>query len=407
MTTSQDERPTSRRARRESERGFAESGPSTPVPQSQSSYSPDQVFPGFASHSEQPAAAHESRHGAVPAEQPLRRPRASGNPRDDDNPPQFRARDFSPEGRGTSFTATPQVPYTPPSVGSESLTYQTLLGGAQASSAPQFAATPDTPKVVTESPSPLGFDPGPVEQTLSRRELRALRDAALAQEPGAASDGLTTQLPPLVEPNGQSTPSATQTFFATPTQEPAFNFAPIPPQPQPVVQEAPIREVITAPEVYSTGTAPSATDDDAFSALIGHHRRDVAASDSITTSALIMPAFPQTGQITSPLSGTGEILLTGSVNLPHSLATTGLNPARFDSPDIDKFFETSDREMISPDAAPVSASSAVSSHTSTQSVLISKPPRGGKMVMVLGVTGAALAVGVVLLFAAGMIFKIF
>ncbi|MCC7128285.1 MAG: hypothetical protein IT192_05680, partial [Microbacteriaceae bacterium] len=90
-----------------------------------------------------------------------------------------------------------------------------------------------------------------------------------------------------------------------------------------------------------------------------------------------------------------------------SLATSGYNRSRFDSSDLDNAADPRDREIASMDSAPVRASDAVSTHTSTQSVLIARRPKGSKLIMGLSITGAAMGIGVILLFAAGMIFKIF
>ncbi len=121
----------------------------------------------------------------------------------------------------------------------------------------------------------------------------------------------------------------------------------------------------------------------------------------------MLPSLPRTGSLTAPLSSTGEILLTGSIELPRSLGVDGLNPARYDRPDIDAIIDAGDREDAAPDSAPVRAIRAVSTHTSSQGLINIKRPKGNSLPMVLSITAGIMAVGVIVLFVAGMIFKIF
>jgi hypothetical protein len=117
--------------------------------------------------------------------------------------------------------------------------------------------------------------------------------------------------------------------------------------------------------------------------------------------------FPTTGPITGPVNGTGEVLLTGSIDLPRSLGINGLHPSRYDRADIDAIIDAGDREDSAPDSAPVRAVRAVSTYTSSQGIIATKRPRGNNLPMVLSITAGVMMVGVVVLIVAGMIFKIF
>ena len=137
--------------------------------------------------------------------------------------------------------------------------------------------------------------------------------------------------------------------------------------------------------------------------------RDVGAtSGAITTSALVLPSMPTAEDIMGPLSGTGEILITGSINLPSSMGSTGVHPARYDHSDVDALLEADDREDSDPESAPVRAIRAVSTNTASGDVINSmKPRKASRLPLILIVSAAVMAVGVVVLLVAGLIFKIF
>jgi len=137
--------------------------------------------------------------------------------------------------------------------------------------------------------------------------------------------------------------------------------------------------------------------------------RDVGAtSGAITTSALVLPSMPTGESIMGPLSGTGEILITGSINLPSSMGSTGVHPARYDHSDVDALLEADDREDSEPESAPVRAIRAVSTNTASGDVINSMRPRkASRLPLILIVSAAVMAIGVVVLLVAGLIFKIF
>jgi hypothetical protein len=138
--------------------------------------------------------------------------------------------------------------------------------------------------------------------------------------------------------------------------------------------------------------------------------RDVGAtSGAITTSALVLPSMPTGEDIMGPLSGTGEILITGSINLPSSIGSTGVHPARYDHSDVDALLEADDREDSSdPDSAPVRAIRAISTNTASGDVINSmRPQKASRLPLILIVSAAVMAVGVVVLLVAGFIFKVF
>lgn len=122
-------------------------------------------------------------------------------------------------------------------------------------------------------------------------------------------------------------------------------------------------------------------------------------SGAIASNALVLPSIPS-ADVTAPVAATGEILITGSFDLPPGLATTGSIPERLDS-EIDHIVDPGDREQAVTDAAPVRAVRAISSNTSTRGVISAKRPKGSRLPLVLAGSAAVMAASVVGLFIAG------
>jgi hypothetical protein len=116
-----------------------------------------------------------------------------------------------------------------------------------------------------------------------------------------------------------------------------------------------------------------------------------------TTNALILPAIPHQGGSVSPISNTGEIMITGSFDLPRSLGSTGASPSAFDPSEMDHIVDQLDVDQLVGDSAPVSASRAVSTHASTRGMLTPPKKQRASLPMVLVITTAALAVSVLAL----------
>lgn len=131
-------------------------------------------------------------------------------------------------------------------------------------------------------------------------------------------------------------------------------------------------------------------------------------SGPITTSALVIPTVPQASNIIAPFGSTGEVLITGTINLPPSMGTTGAHPARYDHSDIDAMIDAADRDLVEGDSAPVRAIRAVSTHTSPRDVIMAKRPSdGNRLPMALAITAGAMMVSVAVLAVVGLVFNIF
>jgi hypothetical protein len=116
-------------------------------------------------------------------------------------------------------------------------------------------------------------------------------------------------------------------------------------------------------------------------------------TSAITTSALVLPSVPQPDSMLASLNATGEILVTGSINLPRSLGATGAHPDRVDHADDED--DPFDSQVVAPDSAPVRAIRAISSNTSTRAVIETKRPQGNRMLTGVIIAASVLCVGLV------------
>ena len=116
------------------------------------------------------------------------------------------------------------------------------------------------------------------------------------------------------------------------------------------------------------------------------------AEQSPTTSSTLIVGSPM-NTFTGPIGGTGEIMVTGSIDLPRTLSGTA-DPGTGDRADYDRSL---DHEPPAPPTAgtPVSASRAVSTHTSARDIIA--PPARSKrpsIVPVLAIIAGVLMVAV-------------
>lgn len=143
-------------------------------------------------------------------------------------------------------------------------------------------------------------------------------------------------------------------------------------------------------------------DDDAGDGTVSR----TIGSGIATTNALVLPSIPEGADIRGPLTGTGEIRLTGSIDLPLSLSSTGQSD-RFDGDKMDALFDLSDAEVISTDSSPVRAIRAVSTHNSGHGVTHTQKPKGNGALTGLVIAASSLAVVVTGLLVAAFAFNVF
>lgn len=363
--------------------------------------------------------------------------------------PAFRPRDFSPEGRrstGGGAARSWTEPIDPAPNGASDLDYHTEARETPAPAAapvsflpPAVAPAPQAAPEPTEPPvSEIPADVAP-ERTLTRRELRAMQQAETAvpelQEPPVApapTAGPSTIAPIPTEPDAeQSWPFAGMAGSSSVSEEtvPFSSLPEVAPEPAPTTgltnamnefdslaarrsasHDAPpvVDETPSWHEAAETAEDAERPEPAPWTPPRGHWSTQLEQDDpsqphettinrtvggaSLTTSALVLPAVP-VGDISGPLSGTGEVMLTGSIDLPQSLAATGVS-GRLEHEGIDRLFESHDAELVSTDSVPVSAIKAVSTQSGSNLAHAPKP-KGTRALTALVISAASMGVVVV------------
>lgn len=114
-----------------------------------------------------------------------------------------------------------------------------------------------------------------------------------------------------------------------------------------------------------------------------------------SANALIVSQAPESAPLVAPITATGEVLITGTFNLPEGLGSTGHAPGTADGKEIDATLV--DGELPSHSSpTPIAASAAVSTSKLPGEVI--KPPapeKGSRLMMTLAITAGALALALV------------
>lgn len=167
-----------------------------------------------------------------------------------------------------------------------------------------------------------------------------------------------------------------------------------PAEPQSGLAQAPEAPLAPAPQRPSGHwSAQAAAEDDPTYENVN---RNVGSATG-ATSALVLPTTPER-DIRGALSANGEIMLTGSIDLPSSLSSRGTTE-RHDHQGLDSLFDgDDDHELVQTDSQPVRAVRAVSTHATGQGVTHTQKPKGTKLLtgLLFAAVGMAL-VGVGLL----------
>ena len=288
-----------------------------------------------------------------------------------------------------------------------------LPGAAAAAQAPVRA----TSQQITTPPPSASDESDPTgERTLTRRELRAMLQAQAANQQANHSPAIAEPIIPVTftdegapaapvsaasQADSAVTSSPTSVFTAFGSQAPA---APAAAAAAPAEEDedttAQERRPFTPPTGHwSTAAELEDGSEPITSRNVGH------STAATTTNALILPSLPQ-ADATGPLTSTGEILVTGSIDLPRTLGATGAHD-RIDSSDIDRLLDSEENEFNTSEVAPVRASRAISTHTSTRGVIAPPKKRGNALPVVLMVTAGVLAVGVIGLLIAAYVLHVF
>jgi hypothetical protein len=329
----------------------------------------------------------------------------------------------------------PAAPANPsadaPAAPRESLPVLPSTGGPAAESGPVILAEL-VPEAEAEATSPAAPEPGetmsavvtsgetgpetpanvPVrEHTLTRRELRALQAAAAppAEDSLLAAVATLTASRPVVAPAAPGEVPNDISPSARPVEPKPIAFM-VDALPSPLGETRP---GVLHPPVGHWSLDRGEENDllPGFETLAPFDQlmnQGVSAGGiPTTTNALILPSIPHHGNTSGPLTSTGEIMITGSIDLPRSLGETGVHPDVYDSSEMDRMLDQLDEGGHRSGIAPVSASRAVSTHASTRGVMAPPKQRGLSLPTVLTVTVGVLAVGVLALFAVGYFLHIF
>jgi hypothetical protein len=270
--------------------------------------------------------------------------------------------------------------------------------------------------------------PAPTEvHQLTRRELRALRSRTDAVEGSVPvvqhelRDEVRQQAEPEPLPVEDVSPDFAEIIASPSIDTTAIPVIPSFPVPD---REAQAAASAAAAEHAAARVHPNAAEqtytppfghwsmqakvDDENQTLDHSVRRDLSSSSgAITTSALVLPSIPQAGDITRPISNTGEILITGSVELPSSLGSTGSYPTHFDRSDVDAIIAADDREDSAAGSAPVRAIRAISTNNDTPALLGETTATESRTPFVLAIIAGSTLVVAVGLVIAGFIFNVF
>lgn len=245
------------------------------------------------------------------------------------------------------------------------------------------SSTPPPSSTPTVFPFSLGSAPTPEAESGAAggpAEVRAADPAPAAAAPAAAADAAAAA----PAARADAAPAAPAAAPAAPrqTQIPAS---------------------VPEPSGYVPPTGHWSTqadlDDDTVES-VGAHFGSITSTGQ--HNALII-GNDQLPDVTGALNATGEIIITGSIDLPRSLAATGSHHAqRIDGSDIDRMLEEGDREQPDSDATPVRASRAVSANTSTRAVVLAAgKPKTNRLPIIATVFGGAVILVIVGLVIAG------
>jgi hypothetical protein len=281
------------------------------------------------------------------------------------------------------------------------------------------APEPEAPAAPAEPVSEAPAAPAPQAPVvpLTRRQLRELQQAQspIAEAPAAAAE-------PAPQPITEVPVSEAAAPAASAPVSEVISEAPLttPPATLPAAPEV----IDAAPETTNTGQvrayqpptghwslgANESFDDVITSGVEEAHLRSIDSTGSATGSMLVVPVVPSAADMTGPLNATGEILLTGSIDLPRGLGSTGQIEGRFDGSDIDRMLDQHDSDARSDSGvAPVAATRAISTHAPSAAPNIVPPKKTSHKVgaVVGSVIGGVAALGVAGLLVAGFVFHAF
>jgi hypothetical protein len=270
-----------------------------------------------------------------------------------------------------------------------------LPGRRAAPQAAPIAPAPVVPQQASAAPEPA--DPLSTFEAM----FAAPPSPDAAPEPPAPSTAEQLLAPPVVEPApGPEKIWAVDPLLSAPAPQGAPAAVP-PPMNSSAPTHAPVGPA-SGPSSVGHWSTQSDLDDAEQVNETTISRSVGAGSGAITTSALVLPSIPE-HTIGGPMSSNGEILLTGSISLPHSFSATGAHPSQLDESDLDHLLDPGDHQVANTDSLPVRAIKAVSTHTATGAIIAPTKQAGTRGFTILIVAASAMAFVVVGLLIAGLV----
>jgi len=246
-----------------------------------------------------------------------------------------------------------------------------------ASEAARPAQEPQTPPATI-----VEIEPASGSSPMSRRQRRAEWAASFTEEV------------PVLEPTAEP-----ETPAADAGAEPAAEIIAQAEPEEPETQAEPAPRPAAAAAVPASIPAAPAAGDGAFDDLIS---RAVSSAGTVTTAnALILPTLPDGQPLAGALTETGEVIVTGSLELPRELGETGGHARRHDTVDSGRFFDGSDIDVAPDDARPVAASRAISSRASRNAMITPATKKGNRLPLILSIVAGVLLIGVVVVVIVG------
>ncbi|MGO1539045.1 MAG: hypothetical protein ACTHZ9_09465 [Leucobacter sp.] len=176
----------------------------------------------------------------------------------------------------------------------------------------------------------------------------------------------------------------------TPTKATGYSFPDIVPPEEP----RPVLDNPASHGMQGPATEPNGAGDD-FDDLISRAVAQEGTAGSSSTAALILPSMPEGEGYSGSLGETGELFVTGSIELPRSLGETGGHVGVHESVDNDALEELGLVHTDNHDSGPVSARSAVSARTTNGSPLVAETTKEkSKLPLVLSLTGGGLLLAI-------------
>ncbi|GAB2558996.1 hypothetical protein [Leucobacter ruminantium] len=239
----------------------------------------------------------------------------------------------------------------------------------------------DAPVATEQSAQPEPAQPEPASASAEPAPERPEPHAEIAPETAAIPAEVPEAVQP--DPSPQSQDSA----------QPKYSFPDI----QPPEEWRSVFDDPSARSVPEQGAEAGGDFDDLISRAVAQE-----GATGSSTSALILPSMPEdTGGLTGPLGATGELYVTGSIELSRSISETGGHSALHDSLKFEPVTMPVADEPAPPAAeeggpTPVAAKHAVSARMPSGVPVVAKPTKEkSKLPLILTLSGGGLLAAII------------